>query len=61
MGWRSVSSWLSDFAAAAGKALHSKHLAGALYIDGVGYTLSVSREVKTKIPAHHFNPQRRQS
>src|ERR1019366_776802 len=49
MGWRSVSSWLSDFAAYAGKALHSKHLAGALYIDGVGYTLSVRREVKTKI------------
>src|ERR1039458_2307988 len=29
MGWGSVSSWLSDFAAAAGKALRSKHLPGS--------------------------------
>src|ERR1039458_5806234 len=50
MGWRSVSSWLSAFAAAAGKALHSKHLAGALHVDGVGCTLSVGREVKMEIP-----------
>jgi hypothetical protein len=41
---RSVSFWLWDFAAAAGKALHSNILRG------LGVTLSVGREVKTEIP-----------
>jgi hypothetical protein len=39
------------FASAAGKALHSKNLAGGLQTDGVESTLSVGREVKMEIRA----------
>ncbi len=50
MGGRSANFWFWDFAVAAGKALHSKNLAGALQTNGVRCTLSVGPEVKTEIP-----------
>jgi hypothetical protein len=49
--WAGDNFGLWDFAVAAGKALHSKNLAGALQTDGVECILSVGQEVKTEIPA----------
>jgi hypothetical protein len=42
------------FAAAAGKARHSKILTGALQIDEARCTLWVGREVKTEIPVNPY-------
>jgi hypothetical protein len=50
MGWRNQFLVLG-FAAADGKARHSKKLTGAFQIDGAACTLSVDREVKSGIPA----------
>jgi hypothetical protein len=46
---RSVGFWFWDFGAAAGQALHSKNLTGALHDGEVACKLSVDREVEMEI------------